>query len=283
MNHASVVNARSTFKLDLEPAKQEETTKSGSPLELWRSSYQVNIAKRTDVNPILKFLEKNYFCKEPLSKNLNIAYLFPDTAIESFLKQSLQDGMTIVARSSSRENQIMGLCINRKSCRWDGDHLEQMAKGAGTLNSKILMNIWALLAREPAVNDYLDELCVFNMAFVSVEKSPQSHGLATELTRRSLALGRDLNYKFARFDCTSEFTKNIAEKLGMERLWDVPYQNILSDDDKTPLILPETPHTHAAVYYTNLKTMPDDLDDLAPIAVKSKEIQSKSTEQQQSH
>lgn len=242
---------------------------------MWKTNYQIGFAKQTDVNPILQFIEKNYFCNEPLCKCLQLSKKGVDSALEKYITQSLAEGMTIVAQQKSEENEIMGICINRKSSKWNGDRLEELAKEANYVNSKIIMHIWALLEREPGMNDYLKELAIFNMTFLTVKNSLQSHGLATELTRRSLALGRDLSYKFARIDCTGLFTKNIAEKLGMERLWDVPYKNILSEDDRTPVAVPEPPNTHAAAYYINLKTMPDELEELerfAFIKAKAKEM-----------
>lgn len=274
LNHTAAEHTPSTFKLDFGAQNQIESAHPHNSLEMWMTNYRIDFAKQNDIHQILKFIEKNYFCKEPLCKTLQLSYKGVDSALEKYIKQSLAEGMTIVARQKSEENAIMGICINRKSSKWDGDRLEELAKNADNVNSKIIMYIWALLEREPGMNDYLKELTIFNMTFLTVKKSLQSHGLATELARRSLALGRDLNYKFARIDCTGLFTKNIAEKLGMERLWDVPYKNILSEDDRTPVAIPEPPNTHAAAYYINLKTMPDELEELerfAFIKAKSKE------------
>lgn len=48
-----------------------------------------------------------------------------------------------------------------------------------------------------------------------------------------------MNYNFGRINCTNNFTKSIAESLNMEKLWDASYENILSDDEETPLVQPE--------------------------------------------
>lgn len=253
LNHTAIAGySPRAFKVPPTEAKSE-IKKSAE-----KSKYRIELAKPSDTNRILYFMDKSFISQDPLSKSLRLDKNL-DKTLEACIAESLTHGMTILAQENSCENRIVGVCINQKSCKWDGDRLDRIAKSAGNINARKLLHIKALLAREPAMHDYLAQLSIFNMAFISVTKTLQGQELATELAKRSLSLGRDLNYNFARIDCTDEFTKQIAEKFKMERLLDVPYESILSDDGRTPVAVPARPNTHAAVYYINLKTMPDDL------------------------
>lgn len=230
----------------------------------------MELAKPSDVNPILHFMDKNYFCEEPLSKSLQACVKSSDRILETYIKNLLSEGITILARENSFENNILGLSINQKSCEWDGDRLDKLARDAENVNIRKLLHIWALMAREPAMHNYLSQLSIFDLAFIAVIKPLQGHGLAEELARHSMSLGRDLNFKFARVNCTDDFTARIAENFDMKRLWDLSYTNILSDDEMTPVVVPESPNTHAAVYYINLKTLPEDIDELGSAKLPAK-------------
>lgn len=218
------------------------------------TKFRMQLAKASDANPILYFLEKNFLRDDPLCKSLHLDRLKMDKVLEFHFKQTLLQGLTVIARETSRENRIIGVCVNKKNCRWDGNRLNKLAKAAGNVNARKLLHIWALISQEPAMHDHFQQLSIFNLAIISA-KPPN---ILTELAKYSLSLGRDLNYKFARIDCRDDSTMKIAEKLAMEKLWDVPYKNILGNDEKTPVAAPEYPTTHAAAYYINLKTMPTD-------------------------
>lgn len=247
-----------TVQLNTNSLHQVEIFKTEREKNLSWKDYRMEFATPVDTNRILRFMEKNYFNEEPLSKSLRLCYQKLDKALEFYVKELLSQGMTIVAREESLENPIIGVAINQKSCHWDGDRLVELAAVADNANAKKLLNIWALLAREPAMHEYLSQLVIFDLKFITVKKSLEGQGLESELAKRSLELGRDMNYNFARIDATNAATKSIAENFKMEKLWDVPYANVLSDDGKSPVANPGSLHTHAAVYFLNLKTMPEE-------------------------
>lgn len=253
--HSVAVAAHSLnpIKLDVLPPKQVEipATIQNLPVGV---KYRMEIAKPSDTNRILNFLEKNYFCEDSLSKSLNLCSMKLETSLELHVKSILLQGISLIARENSRENQIIGVCVNQKNCKWHGDHLEELANITKNQNTKILLRIWALISREPAMHDYLYQHNIFDLTFISVRK--ENHELTSELVESSLNLARDINFSFARIDCTNNETMKIAEKFEMEKLWEAAYKNIISDDDKMPVAVLEPPNTHVAAYYINLKTMP---------------------------
>lgn len=247
-----------TVQLNTESLRQVEVYHNEQDNNLSWKDYRMEFAKPADTEKILRFMKKNYFCEEPLSRSLHLCNKKLDKALEFYIKESLAQGMTIIARENSTDSEIMGVAINQKSCPWDGDRLVELASVAENINARKLMNIWALIAREPAMHEYLSQLVIFDLKFITVKKSLEGQGLESELSKRSLSLGRDLNYNFARIDATNAATRSIAENFKMEKLWDVPYTNVLSDDGKSPVTDPGRLDTHAAVYYMNLKTMPEE-------------------------
>jgi hypothetical protein len=211
------------------------------------------IAKRADINPTVQFIESNFFKSDPLCKSLHVGKKKLEGPTENLIRDCIKQGMTIVAREKADDSAIIGVSMNTRSCPWDADRLEEYARLLTDVNMRKVMHIWALMAREPRLHKELSELSIFELGIIAVDGGRMGQGLGTELARRSIDLGRDLNFKYARMNCTSEFSIKIGEKLNMTRIWDVPFKNILMPDGKTPLAVPEIPHVFAAVYYMNLK------------------------------
>jgi hypothetical protein len=67
-------------------------------------NYHIQILKKTELNPALSFLEKNFFAEDPLSKSLNLACKKLEGPIENLVKDGLRQGMTVIAREKSKEN-----------------------------------------------------------------------------------------------------------------------------------------------------------------------------------
>lgn len=210
--------------------------------------------KGSDIDMTLEFIKSNFYPEDPLCRSLKIGSSKnkSEVLICDMLKESLAQGMSLMAYDADSK-EIVGTCINNRNCPWDSQRLEEYAKVAQDSNTKRLFFIWALLNREANLHQELDVKSIFEVNFLTVKPQLYNRGIGMELARRSLSLGRDLNFSHARMDCTSDYSMKIAEKLGMKKLWDVPYKNILMQDGKTPLTLPEYPHTHGAVYYVSLK------------------------------
>lgn len=217
------------------------------------SKCRFEMAKAADINPTLNFIEKNFFKDDPLCKSLSFCRRKLEGPTENLIRDGVKQGMSILVREDTKENEIIGVCVNTRNCPWDGDKLDEYARVVENGDMKKLLHIWALMSREPRLHQELGQLSIFEMGILAVKKSHAGQGLGTELVRRSLDLGRDLNFMFARMNCTSDYALKIGDKLNMTKLWDVPYKNILMHDGKTPLTIPEFPHSMAAVYYINLK------------------------------
>lgn len=241
------------------PVVTEAAEKKNTVLESNSSrEYHLEFAKPADTVRILKFLEHNFFVDEPLIKSLSFNKGKVDGIIESYIRKCLNHGLSIVAVKNSPGRDILGISINEKNCVWDGTKMDKIAVESQLPQVRKLLHIWALITREPQIHMKLSQYEIFELGIISVARKMHGQGLGTQLAKRSLALARDLNYRYARMDATSDYSKKIAEKLEMSRIWEVPYKNILLDDENVPVAVPEKPHTHAYVYFMNLKNLPEE-------------------------
>lgn len=223
--------------------------KKDEPLNL-----KYELVKAADVDSTVQFLEMNFLREDPLCRSLclNTSKGKYDGPIQTLMRDSLHQGMSIVAREEN-EKEIVGACINSRNCPWDAQKLEEFAKNVEDESTRKLLYIWALMSREPRLHQELNLNSIFEINVVAIKRKHAGKGIGTEIVRQSLNLACDLNFAYARMDCTSDYSMKIAKKLNMKRLWDVSYRNILMQDGKTPLAMPEHPHSHAAVYYMYLK------------------------------
>jgi hypothetical protein len=219
--------------------------------------YEVEIAQPRDTENVVRFLKRNFFQREPLVKSLGLSLHF-DPVIERIIEEDLKLGCSLLALRPGHEREIVGICVNEKCCPWECEALEKMA--CETKNAKVqyLLHMWSLMARESKLFETLHQHEFFGLDFLSVQKSFCGKGIGTELAKKSLALAKDLNYRYARMVCTSEQSSKIAEKLGMERAWRIPYKNILFEDSDQAVTIPPPPHNEASVYYIDLKRLPTD-------------------------
>jgi GNAT superfamily N-acetyltransferase len=216
--------------------------------------YQIQNAKAADIRPTLDFIEKHFFKTDPLSKSLNLTQRSLEGSVEVFVLDALKQGLTLIAKSKESE-EIIGACVNIRSCHFDASKYLELAKCTNSTNSKKLFHIWSLLAREPRLHEDLNERCIFEVKMLTVKDIHQGQGIGTELLKKSLELARDSNFSYASMNCTSEYAKKIAEKQEMKPLWEVAFKNILLSDRKTPVSTPEHPHLSASVSYLNLKKL----------------------------
>lgn len=219
--------------------------------------YTVSIAKPQDVDHVVRFLKKTFFQREPLVKSLGLALNF-DPILEKIIEEDLKLGCTLLAFSPGKERKIVGVCVNEKCIPWESTELEKLACQTENTKVQYLLHMWALMARESKLLETLKQNEIFGLEFLSVSKAYSGRGVATELARKSLALAKDLNYHYARMICTGEPSSIIAEKIGMTRIWKIPYKNILFEDSGRPVTIVPPPHNSVSVYYIDLKRLPDD-------------------------
>lgn len=216
-------------------------------------NYEISIAKKEDTGDILKFVEHSFLHDEPLTKSLKIGPTV-DPILKALFCRDFQYGLSVVATKKDSNKEILGVCINQKCCKWDGDHLEKFSCKTQDPQVRKFLQMSALMYQEPRLHQKLSQDVIFNMKCLAVNHKNKE--LAENLVKSSLALARDTNYEFAQVICTNEFVRKQCEEIGMSLEWKIPYTNILLEDTCEPVAIPENPHNHVHVYYVNLKELP---------------------------
>lgn len=257
-NFSSISSATQNFLLNkskyLPEAFLQAKPKSSVAQEAPKNC-EFSIGKKEHAEKVLKFMETDYLDNEPVARSFKIGRQDYDTVLKPLMLEDYLGGLTILAK---KNDEIAGVCISQRCCHWYGDHLEKMSCDTDNLQVRKYLQLIAFLHREPRIHQKLGEDVIFNIAHLSVSKNFKNQGIGKDLMKKSLALARDANYNYAKVICTNMFTQKICDKIGMTPAWNLPYKNILSEETCKPLILPDDPHTHAHVYYVDLKQLPND-------------------------
>lgn len=215
--------------------------------------WRLEVAGPCENDQILCFVEKNFFKEEPLFKALMPC---PKPKIlQKLIRGSLDQGLTIVARKCSEDKEILGVCINERSCKLDGAKYCKMVSEVEDCGLKKLFEVLSILHREPKLYEKLCQDEIFLVSMLTVAEKHYGRGIGLAMVQQSLELARDKKFEYAQILCTSDNTRKIADKLQMEKIWAAPYKDILCRGNIKPRALPAPPHNCAKVYYMDLKNL----------------------------
>lgn len=218
------------------------------------SQYNIAIATLKDDQRVFQFIEKSYFCDEPLAKSLKLCYKRIESPFQLYLREILSQGKSLIA--VDLDDELIGLCLSQRYCHWHPRSLDGLAN-ISNIDLRKLLKIWSILCHESDRRLRKGNLLassqedVFDMRIVWAKHE----SVLADLMGKSIDLARDLNYSTARIDCTNVHVSTIAESLDMEQVFELPYDSILIDDgsSRRAITKPSQLDTHASSYQLNLK------------------------------
>lgn len=229
----------STGKAPIQPKKEKPP-----------KDYKVEPAGPCDTDKIICFVEKHFMKEEPLYKAVLPGK--KPKMVRNMLRNSLSHGLSLLAKSSC-DNSIVGVCVNEVSCKLDGVKVCKLSHDEKDCNLKKLLEVWAIVSLQPKIFETLGRDELFHVATLSVDEKHYGKGIGLELVKESLKIGREKGYEFAKMNGTSDTTRIIAEKLGFQKIWSMPYKEILKVGGTEPISYPPHPHVDINVFYKNLK------------------------------
>lgn len=222
-----------------------------------KDKYKISMASPKDVAKIKYFIERSYFCNEPLAASLKMCYKKIDGPFERFIRDIVSQGTSLIA--TGNDDKLVGLCLSRKFCHWHPQHLDELANISSDISIKKLLKIWALLSRETGLrlrNSLADE-DIFDLEIVWAERND----VLSTLMGMAVSLARDLNYSTAKIDCTNFHLQQVAQQLNMVQISEISFDKIFIDDGKNVHALPPRLDSHATSLVLNLNAVEQKDDD----------------------
>ncbi|XP_050293942.1 uncharacterized protein LOC126734382 isoform X2 [Anthonomus grandis grandis] len=188
-------------------------------------------------------MHQSYYDGEPTIMSLNIR---PNSVLDELALRSLAEGYTLVAKCKYNGN-IVGACINQSLSEWDPEMQEKLACSVKHDETRKLIMFQAYVSRAPDLFRCLGVKKIYEMAYLFVNRSHRKKGLAFRLLEESKSLGADAGFPVIRCDATNVNTAKICEKLGMQKVADIPYCTYL-DQNLQPIFQPPWPHQSTQIY-----------------------------------
>ncbi|KAF7280349.1 hypothetical protein GWI33_006125 [Rhynchophorus ferrugineus] len=224
------------FKRSFSIFKKKEKVKEASP-------YIVVRASKEEYNDIIRIMHESYYPEEPTCSSLNIT---PNAVLDQRAIKAMEEGLTLVAKCKYN-GCIVGACINESTSPWDPDMEEKLACTVKCEKTKKLLMFYAYLTRAPDLWRCLGIQKVYEMGYVFVNRTHRKKGLALKLMEESKSLGADAGFAVVRCDATSIYTAKICEKLGMQKVAEIPYCTYL-DQNLEPIFKPPWPQEGVKIY-----------------------------------
>lgn len=179
----------------------------------------IRVAKTSDHDEVLKFIREHYYKEEPIT----ISHPEPGHTIddENFSMSHIVHDTVLIA-CDVNQNKTVGVLIAGPIEAGDADAMLENSKNS----SKKWGDIQQFLAY---IEKKADVLGRFNLDrgihchILTVHQEYRGNGIGQKLFKYCFENGRNLNYKLMSVDCTSIFTCRIAERLGMECISTVTY------------------------------------------------------------
>jgi hypothetical protein len=215
-----------------------------------KDKYKLSRASPKDIDQIKFFIERNYFCNEPLTSSLKMCYKkIDDGPFERLIRDILSQGTSLIV--TGRNDKIIGLCLCRKFCSWHSHYLDELANNTKDIKMKKFLKIWSLLSHNASIelHNSLANEDIFDLSLVWADNK----NVRLDLVRTAVILARDLNYSIAKIDCTNIHLQRIAEELNMKMISEIHYNKIFIDNGNSLLLLPTSQlKSHASTFILKL-------------------------------
>lgn len=206
------------------------------------------VATPNDRDTILCFLRKHYYPEEPITNGNEPKK--QDSADEEFSLSVIEDGASIIAVDSTKNDKIVGAIMAGPIEPDEAKHLQIEAKRCYENNNKKWSEILLLLGHLTECANVFERFNVdksLHIHVMSVDTAYRGKSIGTNLMRKCLEVGKSLSYPLASADCTNVFSIKIAEKIGMECINVLAFSDY-KDNTGKQLFQPPMPNTHIKTF-----------------------------------
>lgn len=134
-------------------------------IKFYSKTNQINVSKATkkDGIKIIQLLCDNFLREDPLAKGFTIK-TNNSVLIDMWITQ-IKNGMTLKAVAN---NNIVGVSLNCMNFPWDGVLIQNYANLSKCFETKMLLNIWAVVSKEPNLHKQYSTKVIFEVCILGI-------------------------------------------------------------------------------------------------------------------
>lgn len=200
--------------------------------------FRIRFAEENDVMDLVHLHDTYFLNQEP------IQMAHPDKAEQSnefsFFLENTKQKLVLVATDD--QQKLVGFLLTKILTENSAVFFKKLAKSEEKSFNADLLNILAYITEKSDILKKFDLKDCFQIFMVCVHADYQNQSIATNLFKAAFALAKSKGFPLISVDCTSKFTSNIAEKLSMDLISTVTYEEYNNQLGKC-VFTPVPPHT----------------------------------------
>jgi ribosomal protein S18 acetylase RimI-like enzyme len=183
------------------------------------SKFSIRLARESEAIDVLNFHNSFFINVEPMQVAHPKQYEASDDV--SFYLDSVKQKLTLLVFDEFQK--LVGFLMAKVSTLGDSENLRESAKSLGDCFDADILNFLAFIEDKSDIltKFHLDECLQIFM--ISVHPDYRNQSIATKLFEAAFTMAKLRSFDLISVDCTSKFTSNIAEKLSMDLISTVTY------------------------------------------------------------
>ncbi|PSN38899.1 hypothetical protein C0J52_20076 [Blattella germanica] len=215
------------------------------------SEMQYRIIKATmeDRDKILDFLRQNFYNEEPINAAMNNESNTLSKADEEHTLALLQEEISFLAVSNDEE--LIGICLSGLVTSKEAEDMEGLAETCGCERFSKLLYFLSFVERQSNIWGKSGTSSGLSVQALAVTQAARGHGVGRALLEKTRELAKNEGYSLFRVDCSSYFSARLAEDIGMECIFSLPFSEY-KDKDGCPIFKVKTPNHNMKIYIQKL-------------------------------
>lgn len=198
------------------------------------------MAEPEDYDDALDFVIKYYYEDEPMN-NSYIGGSSPADDDVEFSVSFLLQGMAVKAVDRDSENRLVGISIANPVYSGYVEDLLKAAEQAKTQKWRDSLKLLAHLQQSVNVLQRFSVDKCYDVEIVAVHPDYRGRSIGAKLFQGQFNRAKQLGYSLVSADCSSFYSAQIAERVGMERIGRLAYSDY-RDTNGVQLFQPKEPH-----------------------------------------
>lgn len=205
----------------------------------------IRVAVDSDEEAILDFIRQHYYSDEPLT--IGSEPKAQSQEDEEFSISLIKHGVSIVAIDSQRNNQIVGAVLAGPIGPSEADDILAEAERCTDKKWQKILYLLSHLERNANIYERYGVERALHVHVMGVDRLTRGKSIGIKLMRKCMESGKAVGYPLISMDCTSAFSIRMAEKLQMECVVKLAYEDY-TDANGEQLFRPPLPHTHIKTF-----------------------------------
>ncbi|KAG4066354.1 hypothetical protein HA402_000578 [Bradysia odoriphaga] len=214
-------------------------------MNITKDNIIIRVANENDAEDMLEFLRKYYFTEEPITLGNEPKQQSPED--EDFHISLLSIGASIIAIDSDRNGQIVGAVLAGPVEPTEADDMLDEAKSCKDKKWSEILCLLAHLDIQANIYERYSVDRALHVHALAVHSRTRGQSIGRRMMEKCMENGKKLGYPLLCADCSSVYSIRMAEKLHMDCIGSLAYEDY-RDDNGRQVFRPPHPHTHIKTF-----------------------------------